>query len=86
MISAMRDKPEKWQAVLTPDGGEAIEQVVGMMKLLWKGQIDRHGSGVPDTPLSVTPSESQAAVHLAAALVHLFSSGAIATSTSTGGP
>jgi hypothetical protein len=77
----MSAKPSKWKMVLNPSGGiTGIDEVIGMMKLLWKSQLDRHGSPTPSAPLSVSQEEAEAGLHLAAALVHLFSSGAISVS------
>lgn len=73
----MRDKPSKWKLNLNPEGINGITQVVGMMQLLWKSQLDRHGTGDVDAPISVTREESEVALHIAASLVHLFTSGAI---------
>ena len=47
------------------------------MELLWKGQIDRHGTDDASTPLSVSQAEAEAAVHLAVTLVQWFTSGAV---------
>jgi hypothetical protein len=80
MIPAMKDKPEKWEVVLTPPKGDPVLAIVGMMELLWKSQLDRHGTDDETVPINVGPDEAQAAVHLAAALVHLFRSGAVRAS------
>jgi hypothetical protein len=50
-----------------------------MMDLLWTSQLDRHGSDDAKVPLRVSLEEARAAVHLAAALVQLFKSGAVAS-------
>jgi len=47
------------------------------MKLVWKSQLDRHGSPDKTAPLNVSQAEAEAAVHICAALVQLFSSGAV---------
>jgi hypothetical protein len=75
IIRDMRAKPDKWAVGLehgTP------EQVIAMCDLLWKGQVDRHGSDDPDAPLNVTQEEADSAFYLALALVRLFTSGAVA--------
>jgi hypothetical protein len=78
MIADMTAKPSKWRIVLQPSGGiDGVSQVIEMMRLLWKSQLDRHGTATNTVPLSVSLPEAQAAVHLAASLVQLFSSGAV---------
>ncbi len=77
MIADLRNAPGKWTVQLKPDGVDAQEQIMGMMQLLWKAQLDRHGTADEGAPLSVTRGESEAALHLAATLVHLFTSGGI---------
>jgi hypothetical protein len=52
--------------------------VVALLELVWKSQLDRHGTADPDVPLSVTHAEAEAAVHLAATLVQWFVTGAVA--------
>jgi hypothetical protein len=78
MIGALRDAPQKWQVTLKPDGGlDPVGLAVGMMQLLWKSQLDRHGSGHVDAPFAMNQDEAEAALHVAASLVHLFDSGTI---------
>ena len=50
-----------------------------MMQLLWKSQLDRHGTDDDQVPITVSQEESEAALHLAANLVHIFTSGTIAS-------
>ena len=76
MISALRDKPEKWNFALA---GSTAEQVADMCGVLWKGQ-HRHGTSEPGAPLVQTQEEADAAFHLALTLVRLFTSGAITRS------
>jgi hypothetical protein len=75
MIGALRDMPEKWRVGL--EHGEPT-QVLGMCQLLWKGQIDRHGSDDADARLNVSQEEADSAFYLGVALVRLFTSGAVA--------
>ncbi len=77
MIVAMKDKPSKWRVVLTNPTGDPVLAIVGMMELLWKSQLDRHGTDDEGVPLNIGLPEAQAAVHMAATLVQLFRSGAI---------
>jgi hypothetical protein len=50
--------------------------VIGMLRMLWHGQHDRHG-GQPSAPGNVSTKEAQIAVSLAAALVAWFDAGLI---------
>ncbi|MFJ4171669.1 hypothetical protein ACIPY3_19370 [Paenarthrobacter sp. NPDC089714] len=51
--------------------------LVGMMKMLWAGQADRHG-GNHDPDLVITQEAAEVAVTTAATLVQWFASGAVA--------
>lgn len=78
MIADMTAKPSKWTTSLNPAPPvEAISQVIGMMQLLWKAQLDRHGTPDTSVPLNVSQPEAEAALHLASTLVHWFQSGAV---------
>ncbi len=78
ILAAMKAKPEKWTSVFTPPAGvDPIHVVIGDLELLWKSQDDRHGVPGSAPPIVVSQSEAESAIHLAAALVHLFDSGAI---------
>lgn len=78
MIAALRAKPSKWKTSLTPAGPiDPIESIATMMELIWKSQLDRHGTDDESRPFSASPQEAEAAIHVAAALVHLFTSGAV---------
>lgn len=50
------------------------EVLVGMMRMLWHGQHDRHG-GQPSAPGNVSASEAKIAVSVAVTLVDWFSAG-----------
>lgn len=56
------------------------EVLVGMMRMLWHGQHDRHG-GQPSAPGNVSTDEAAVAVSLAVTLVHWFDAGLIARSS-----
>jgi hypothetical protein len=78
VLGEMRANPDRWRVILRPsDGSNGTNRLIGMMELLWNSQIDRHGCVDDDMPLNVSPEEAEAALHIAAALVHLFSSGAV---------
>jgi hypothetical protein len=82
MIAALRDSPDKWTFVMDPKGGHAIEMVRTAMSLLWTAQLDRHGTDDETVPLSVSPAEAEAAVHLAVTLVNWLRSDALRMKTS----
>ena len=56
------------------------EVLVGMMRMLWYGQHDRHG-GQPSAPGNVSVGEATVAVSVAVALVHWFGAGPIRRET-----
>lgn len=80
ILGAMRTSPGKWtvQVPATSAAMPGEQLIVAMMDALWTGQAGRHGTPVPSTPASQTLIEAEAAVHLAATLVHWFSTGVIA--------
>ncbi len=54
--------------------------IVGMIRLLWHGQHDRHG-GQPSAPGNVSEEEATVAVGIATTLVHWFDAGIVARQT-----
>jgi hypothetical protein len=66
-----------WTVVLNPSRGDAMDQVLAMLRLLWHSQQDRHGTPDRNVPLKVSSAEAEAAIHLAATLVHWFSTGVV---------
>lgn len=64
--------PMDREHVSAPSG----EVLVGMMRMLWHGQHDRHG-GQPSAPGNVSMEEATVAVSLAVALVHWFDAGLV---------
>lgn len=54
----------------------SIDVVIGMARMLWHGQHDRHG-GQPSAPGDVSIDEATAAVTIAVSLVHLFNVGLV---------
>ena len=72
MISAVRDKPEKWETDSAFDG--SVQTVLGMMDMVWKGQL-RHGD--EDAPLEVSQEAAEMTVQTAVLLVSWFRSGRI---------
>lgn len=76
VLAHLRDAADSWQFVLlAADDDGSIEPVVAMMKRLWTGQVSRHAGGARSR--DQTQAEAEAAVHLAATLVHLLSTGAL---------
>ncbi|MBG6182006.1 hypothetical protein IWX62_003231 [Arthrobacter sp. CAN_A1] len=73
LINQMRDQ-KNWSLPLHREQQEngSADVILGMMRLLWNGQHDRHG-GQPSAPGDVTFEEAQVAVSLAVNLVQLFS-------------
>jgi hypothetical protein len=70
IIRDLRSKPEKWEVAL--DKATASD-VADMADLLWTSQLDRHGTDDEQTPLTVSPDEADAAVHIAIGLTRMFS-------------
>jgi hypothetical protein len=76
VIGELRHHPERWRlAVRTPEGGTDISTLLAMLRLLWEGQTDRHGTST--APVPVTAEAAESAVHLAVTLVQWFHSGAV---------
>jgi hypothetical protein len=80
MLKEMRDDPGDYCAMI-PAPGVAVDPVIGMMSVLWRGQTSRHGGQTPTR--SETPEEARAAVQLAVTLVHWFSTGIVKRATAT---
>lgn len=79
VIAHLRDDAsKKWQFVLVDrDGGGTVDTLVAMLDRLWTGQVSRHAGG--ENSRDQRPGEAEAAVHLAATLVQLLSTGALAS-------
>jgi hypothetical protein len=77
VIGHIKDASGKW-ALAIPGGGAAgggVVPLVGMLELLWTGQVSRHG-GAP-TSRDQLHIEAEAAVSLAATLVQWFAIGVV---------
>ncbi|GII26503.1 hypothetical protein [Planosporangium mesophilum] len=72
-----KNASHKWELALPDKDGDpqSVEHLVGMMQLLWQGQVSRHG-GAPKSRRQGQP-EAEAAVHLAALLVQWLSVGVL---------
>ena len=79
IINDIENKPQKFGTRLQPrNDRNNAECIAGMMRMLWEGQRDRHGTDDPDTPLSL--EEAQDAVVLAVTLVHFAQQGGFESS------
>lgn len=78
VLKQMEDQGN-WRLPMKREHSKAPTQdvLIGMIRLLWHGQHDRHG-GQPSGPGDVTFEEASVAVHLATTLVQWFHSGVIA--------
>ncbi|MFI6883977.1 hypothetical protein [Streptosporangium canum] len=79
-LKHMQDTNEqttRWTTVLHDKNGApaSAEPIIGLIKLLWEGQRDRHAGGPTTKP--TTQEAAEAAVHTAIALVQWFQSGAV---------
>jgi len=81
VLRQMEDQGD-WQLPMTRQHSKAPSQevLIGMLRVLWHGQHDRHG-GQPSGPGDVTFEEASVAVHLATTLTQWFHSGVIAQSS-----
>lgn len=77
LITQMRDQ-RTWSLPMARENDDAKsgDVILGMMRLLWSGQHDRHG-GQPSAPGDVSFDEAQVAVSLAVNLVQVFSAGLV---------
>lgn len=70
----------EWVRGSTVDTTDAGEVLAGMVKVVWHGQGERHGS--PTSAVPKTPDQAEAILTVAVALVHLFSTGLVRQVTS----
>ena len=79
VIKQMRDQGD-WELPMLREHEFAASKdvMIGMMRVLWEGQHDRHGGGEPSKPGDVSIEEATVAVSLAVTLVNLFSAGLVA--------
>ena len=76
IIADIKNKPLKFRVRMQADGPEEnVDRLGGMLQMLWKSQLDRHGTADEDAPLNVSLEEAQDAAALATALVHLAQQG-----------
>jgi hypothetical protein len=76
MLGEIRNARHKFRTAITvPTTGDPIAVAEAMMRALWEGQTSRHGGQSGTVP--ETLEAARAGVHLAAALVQWFVSGAV---------
>ena len=76
IIADIKNKPSKFSVRLQSDTPEEnVERLLGMLQMLWKSQLDRHGTADEAVPLNVSIDEARDAVALATTLVHLAQQG-----------
>lgn len=76
VITHLRQGGHKWAFTLVDrDGADTVEPLVVVLDRLWTGQVSRHGGG--QNSRDQTAAEAEAAVHLAATLVHLLATDAL---------
>lgn len=76
MLGVIRNARHKFSAAIPSPAGDPIAPAEAMMRALWEGQPSRHGAQTATVP--ETLEAARAGVHLAAALVQWFVSGAVA--------
>jgi hypothetical protein len=72
MLGQIRPKSTQWRFAIAPG---SIDPVITAMSTIWDGQTDGHAGNRPTTP--ITQEAAQAAVLLAASVVHWFATGAV---------
>lgn len=72
-----KNSPHKWEFVIPDATGspQDVAKLVGMLEMLWQGQVSRHAGGSHNRRQS--QPEAEAAVHLGAVLVQWVASGAL---------
>jgi hypothetical protein len=79
VIRHLETRGGDYEMVIANKSGQPadVNAILEMMRLLWEGHRDRHEGGPTTAP--ITPESAQAAVALAATLVHLLATGSIRT-------
>jgi hypothetical protein len=81
-IRVLNDHQHEWELVINwRDQPARIIPLLGMLRLLWHGQTDRHGGEEPTRP--VTDEAAAAAVYLAVTLVRWFQTDVVRRRTVT---
>lgn len=77
------ENQKDWRLPMDQEHPKALSHdvVIGMLRVLWCGQHDRHGGGEPEKPGNVSHEEANVAVLLAVTLVGWFDAGLVARRT-----
>ncbi|MFF4119550.1 hypothetical protein ACFY0P_39750 [Streptomyces sp. NPDC001714] len=75
VLAHLTQATDKWELAIGGQNRGAIGPLTEMIRLLWQGHVARHAGG-PTFRLQ-HQDEAQMAVHLAATLVHWFTTGAV---------
>ncbi|MGA5552372.1 hypothetical protein [Streptomyces pseudogriseolus] len=75
MLGEIKGARHKFSTAIPAPAGDPIAPAEAMMRTLWEGQTSRHGAQTETVP--ETLEAARAGVHLAAALVQWFVSGAV---------
>lgn len=67
-------RTQHWRVPMSKEHEYAVTEdvLLGMLRILWNGQHDRHDDGEPSAPGNVSLEEATVAVGLAVTLVHWF--------------
>jgi hypothetical protein len=78
VIAALAQRPDEFEVALpSHHKNDPHRTLTDMLGLAWHGQYDRHATGDPSHPLSVTQAEAEAVVLLAVTLVHWLKAGVL---------
>ncbi|WP_331757303.1 hypothetical protein [Streptomyces albidoflavus] len=80
VLTHLTDADRKWELAIAGPSDGSVAPLIEMIRLLWKGHVARHAGGPNFRPQR--QDEAQMAVHLAATLVHWFTTGAVRPRTS----
>ncbi|MGY4394823.1 hypothetical protein [Streptomyces sp. TE12347] len=75
MLGELKGARHKFSTAISAPDSDPITPVEAMMRMLWEGQTSRHGA--QSATVAETLEAARAGVHLAAALVQWFVSGAV---------
>jgi hypothetical protein len=74
-IAHLKQTSNNWALAIAGDGAAGVAPLVAMLELLWTGQVSRHAGA--STSRDQRQIEAEAAVALAATLVHWFAIGVV---------
>lgn len=79
-IRAMKDAPVgRYETAFETNRPEfkPIETIWGLLELVWKSRLDRHGTPDENAPIHVIQQQAEAVLHAALPLVQWFLSGVV---------